>query len=148
MAISRVKNWVSGEVLTASDLNGEFNNLLNNALAFLSPLTGTLDFSENQATNLRLENRTTFPALGNPGRVYWRTDTNAMYGDTGSATAYIPSIQAVATGMLIVGAAATGFGSLTVGTNGTVLAADSTQTYGIKWTTQASVNPIAVHVFS
>lgn len=31
MAIfSRVKNWVSNEVLTASDLNGEFNNLLTN----------------------------------------------------------------------------------------------------------------------
>jgi hypothetical protein len=29
---SRVKVWVSNEVLTASDLNGEFNNLLNNTI--------------------------------------------------------------------------------------------------------------------
>lgn len=27
---SRVKTWVSNEVLTASDLNGEFNNIINN----------------------------------------------------------------------------------------------------------------------
>lgn len=29
---SRVKTWVSNEVLTASDLNAEFNNLLNNTI--------------------------------------------------------------------------------------------------------------------
>lgn len=29
---TRVKTWVSNEVLTASDLNGEFNNLLNNTI--------------------------------------------------------------------------------------------------------------------
>lgn len=27
---SRIKTWVSNEILTASDLNGEFNNILNN----------------------------------------------------------------------------------------------------------------------
>jgi len=43
MALSRVKTWVSGEVLTASDLNAEFNNILNNARSLISPLTGTLD---------------------------------------------------------------------------------------------------------
>jgi len=32
MAITRVKTWVSGDNLTASDLNAEFNNLLNGAL--------------------------------------------------------------------------------------------------------------------
>jgi hypothetical protein len=116
-------------------------------LALISPLTGTLDANSNQVTNLRLENRTTFPSLGNPGRVFWRTDTNQMYGDTGSATAYIPTIQAVASGMLIVGGA-TAFAGLAIGTNSTVLTADNTQTYGVRWSTQTSVNPISIHVFS
>lgn len=43
MALSRVKSWSSGEVLTASDLNSEFNNILNNARSLISPLTGSLD---------------------------------------------------------------------------------------------------------
>lgn len=42
MAISRVKTWGS-EILTASDLNAEFNNILDNALSLISPLTGNLD---------------------------------------------------------------------------------------------------------
>lgn len=39
MAISRVKTWSSGEVLTASDLNAEFNNILNNGADLVSPFT-------------------------------------------------------------------------------------------------------------
>lgn len=39
---TRVKVWVSNEVLTAADLNGEFNNLLNN----MDPL-GIEDYSDN-----------------------------------------------------------------------------------------------------
>lgn len=42
MALGRVKNWIA-EVLTASDLNAEFNNILNNAISLISPLTGSLD---------------------------------------------------------------------------------------------------------
>lgn len=39
MAISRAKTWIAGEVLTASDLNSEFNNILQNAADLISPLT-------------------------------------------------------------------------------------------------------------
>ena len=39
MSISRVKTWVAGEVLTANDLNNEFNNLANNAL--IEPFVAT-----------------------------------------------------------------------------------------------------------
>lgn len=42
MALSRLKTWIAGEVLTASDLNSEFNNVLNNALTLISPLTADL----------------------------------------------------------------------------------------------------------
>ena len=42
MAILRIKTWVANEVLTAADLNAEFNNPINNALSLISPLTGEL----------------------------------------------------------------------------------------------------------
>lgn len=45
MALARIKTWVAGDTLTAADLNAEFNNLLNNALSLISPLTGQLVMS-------------------------------------------------------------------------------------------------------
>ena len=45
MAVARVKTWIAGEVLTASDLNAEFNNILNNASDLANPLTKALDLN-------------------------------------------------------------------------------------------------------
>ena len=49
MAISRVKNW-GAEILYASDLNAEFNNILNNATSLVSPFTAAVDFDGNTIT--------------------------------------------------------------------------------------------------
>ena len=48
MALSRVKTWIAGEILSAADLNAEFNNILSNADSLFSPLTGTLDLDGNE----------------------------------------------------------------------------------------------------
>ena len=45
MALARAKTWSSGEVLTASELNNEFNNIINNARDLISPLTASLDLN-------------------------------------------------------------------------------------------------------
>jgi hypothetical protein len=45
MALARVKNWIVGETLTASDLNAEFNNILNNATSLISPATAAWDMN-------------------------------------------------------------------------------------------------------
>ena len=44
MALSRVKTW-GNEILTASDLNGEFNNILNNPVSLISPLTAGINWA-------------------------------------------------------------------------------------------------------
>ena len=46
MALSRVKTWISGEVLTASDLNSEFNNILNNPSSLITPIGFNLTFTD------------------------------------------------------------------------------------------------------
>ena len=46
MALSRVKTWISGEVLTASDLNSEFNNILNNPGSLITPIGFNLTFTD------------------------------------------------------------------------------------------------------
>ena len=46
MALSRVTTWVKQQ-LSFQKLNGEFDNILNNALSLISPLTGNLDVDGN-----------------------------------------------------------------------------------------------------
>ncbi len=44
MSVSRIKNWIV-ETLTASDLNAEFNNILNNGEDLAWPATKAKDFN-------------------------------------------------------------------------------------------------------
>jgi len=101
MAISRVKVWVANEVLTASDLNGEFNNVLNNALSLVSPLTGNLNFNNNQATNMRLEVQTATQAAAQSGRIYWQSTEGAIHLDTGSLIGRAPALTGIQQGRLV-----------------------------------------------
>jgi len=48
MAVSRLKTWSSGETLTASDLNAEFNNILNNGEDLAWPATQAKDMDGQQ----------------------------------------------------------------------------------------------------
>ena len=43
MSVSRLKTWVSGETLTASDQNAEFDNLINNQQSLGTPRTAAWD---------------------------------------------------------------------------------------------------------
>ena len=43
MSLARVTTWQIGDVLTAADLNAEFNNILNNPGSLISPATANFD---------------------------------------------------------------------------------------------------------
>lgn len=45
MAISRIKVFIAGEVLLASELNSEFNNILDNPISLWSPAAGSADMN-------------------------------------------------------------------------------------------------------
>lgn len=52
MALARVTTWATGNTLTASALNGEFNNILDNVPSLISPLTANLNANGYNVTNL------------------------------------------------------------------------------------------------
>jgi len=85
MALARIKIW-GVEVLTDTDLNAEFNNILNNALNLISPLTGDLDANSNNLLNVNradieshliLEVSTAPATSANQGGVYTK-DVNSV----------------------------------------------------------------------
>jgi hypothetical protein len=45
VALARVKVWNDGEILYASDLNVEFNNILGNPVSLVSPVTAAFDMN-------------------------------------------------------------------------------------------------------
>jgi hypothetical protein len=52
MALSRITTWNANDVLTAAALNAEFNNILNNPISLISPLTAALAAGGQDITGL------------------------------------------------------------------------------------------------
>lgn len=52
MSLAAYKTWSSGEVLTASDLNASFTNILNNANSLISPSTANIAMGGYKLTGL------------------------------------------------------------------------------------------------
>ena len=144
MSIARVKVWSANEVLTASELNAEFNNVLDNALSLVSPLTGTLNFNGNLAMNLRLENQSATQSAAAEGVVYWHSAEDALHISSGTVQLRVPALAAIQAGELVGITNPTGVSGATVfsrvqlGTglslSGTVLSSTTTAQASGSWT--------------
>lgn len=114
MAISRIKTWIANDVLTASDLNSEFNNIINNALALVSPLTGNLDFNNNKAVNFRFEVQSATQTAAQQGRAYYQSAELALHVDSGSVILRAPLFASPIEGRLLGAVNPTGVSGATV----------------------------------
>ena len=114
MALARVTTWSAAQVLTASALNGEFNNILNNALSLISPLTGNLDFNGNSLLNLAVGSVTapgwSFNGDSNTGDFWVSADIIARVAGGVEAMRWITTASAV--NSVQITPAATTFGPL------------------------------------
>jgi len=82
MALSRVKVW-GAERLYASDLNAEFNNIINNAASLLSPLSAGLDW-DGYAQTLDAVGVTTVQSTSAVGWSFIPGSKTGTPGTTGS----------------------------------------------------------------
>ena len=91
MALARVKVWNPGDVLTAADLNAEFNNLINNPITLISPTTGVITFSTSQTFPVTQVVTSGGPVLAAavPTRVNGLSGTLSSQTGTFSANSYL-----------------------------------------------------------
>ena len=104
MALTRVKTW-GVEVLTAADLNAEFNNILDNALSLVSPWTANMAAGGFRLTGLAL-GAVADPALqftGDTNTGIWSAGADRLNFSTAGGT----RMEVMAGGAVYIGGAAT-----------------------------------------
>jgi len=129
MALARIKTWNPGDILTAADLNAEFNNELNNPIALISPTTGVINFNNQAHTNFKMESLTVDPASATVGRLFFQTGRNQLEVDDGTIIRGVPTLSA--TGLsagqipVVSSSAQNQFLTIGMGTSGQVLTVTS-----------------------
>jgi hypothetical protein len=105
----------AGQVLTAAAQNGEFNNIINNPIALISPTTGAINFNLQTHTNLLPSVITA--TSGSAGNALITNGAGTVWG-----TPTVPVVfSSLSSGQLLIGTSSGGVTPLNVGTSGQVL---------------------------
>jgi hypothetical protein len=140
------KNFNTGDVLSAADVNGYlmqgvlvFASTAARDAAITSPQEGQFAYTKD-TNGLWYYDGAAWVASGATGDIEGVTAGTGISGGGTSGTVTITNSMATAIdakGDLIGGTGADTFARLAVGTNGQVLTADSAETTGLKWATAA-----------
>jgi len=138
------KTFITGEVLTAGDVNGYlmqginvFTNATARDAAITAPAEGQFAFTKD-TNGLWYYDGAAWVASGATGDIEGVTAGVGISGGGTSGTVTVTNSMATAIddkGDLVPGTGADTFARLAVGANGTVLTADSGETTGLKWAT-------------
>ena len=141
------KDFVTGEVLTAADVDGYlmqgiwvFTNATARDAAVTSPQEGNFAFTKDN-NSLWYYDGAAWVASGATGDIEGVTAGIGISGGGTSGTVTVTNSMATAIdakGDLVAGTGADTFAKLTVGANDTVLTADSTTATGLKWAAAAA----------
>ena len=141
------KTFVTGEVLTAGDVNGYlmqginvFTNATARDAAITAPAEGQFAFTKDN-NSLWYYDGAAWVASGATGDIEGVTAGVGISGGGTSGTVTVTNSMATAIdakGDLVPGTGADTFARLAVGANGTILTADSAEATGLKWATPAA----------
>jgi len=141
------KDFTTGEVLTAADVDGYlmqgiwvFASTAARNAAVTSPQEGNFAFTKD-TNSLWYYDGAAWVASGATGDIEGVTAGIGISGGGTSGTVTVTNSMATAIdakGDLIAGTGADTFAKLTVGANGTTLVADSAEATGLKWATPAA----------
>jgi len=141
------KDFTTGEVLTAADVDGYlmqgiwvFASTAARNAAVTSPQEGNFAFTKD-TNSLWYYDGAAWVASGATGDIEGVTAGIGISGGGTSGTVTVTNSMATAIdakGDLVAGTGADTFAKLTVGANNTVLTADSAEATGLKWATPAS----------
>ena len=141
------KDFVTGEVLTAADVDGYlmqgiwvFASAAARDAAVTSPQEGNFAFTKDN-NSLWYYDGAAWVASGATGDIEGVTAGIGISGGGTSGTVTVTNSMATAIdakGDLVAGTGADTFAKLTVGANNTVLTADSAEATGLKWATPAA----------
>ena len=96
MALTRLATPVTGDTIQpTTHFITEFDNIYNNSLSLISPLTGNLNVNNKQLTNVRVENVTATPTAAQAGRMTWHTTFKQLQVDDGAQIRYVPALYGV-----------------------------------------------------
>ena len=147
------KDFTTGEVLTAADVDGYlmqgiwvFANATARDAAVTSPQEGNFAFTKDN-NSLWYYDGAAWVASGATGDIEGVTAGIGISGGGTSGTVTVTNSMATAIdakGDLVAGTGADTFAKLTVGANGTILTADSAEATGLKWAAAGSSFPATV----
>jgi hypothetical protein len=111
MALVRLATPSAGDtILHTTHFITEFDNIYNNGLSLVSPLTGNFDVNNKQLTNMRVENGTATPSASQAGRLFWDSSTKQLMLDDGAQIRMIPALYGSTTNQLPIATSPGSFG--------------------------------------
>lgn len=139
MALARAHTWNPGDVLKSADLNGEFNNILNNPISLISPTTGAINFNLQAHVSL-IPGAITATSATSGQALVSNGSTAAVWGSIGGSAVTSGVISAGAV-LFFSTAASPLLDTLAIGTSGQVLTVSTSGKPS--WQTPAALATIA-----
>ena len=148
MALSRLYQYLANTTALGSQIRDEFDNIYNNALSLLSPLTGNLNFNNNQATNFRFEVQSATQSAAQQGRAYFQSSENLVHVDNGSAIYRVAMLTGIQQGELVGITNPSGVSGSTVYSRIQLGSGLSLSGTSLSVTSTAGGNPIQASIFN
>ena len=121
MALFMLATPVTGNTISRTDYINEFNNIYQNSVALISPLTANVNANSKEITNFSLETLSATPSTQKAGRLAFLTTGKQFALDDGAQIRFVPAMYSLTAGDVPMATSSNQYGKLAIGTTGQVL---------------------------